>query len=219
MPREYGQHCGLAHALDLIGGRWALLIVRDLLTGPKRFKQLQEGLPGIPTNVLTDRLRELAEAGIVQRNVEAGPRGAVVYALTAYGLELEPTVLTLGRWGASSLGPAQEGEFIPVSSLVLALRAAFRPQHARGPKRLYELVIDGTSIRVGVKSGHATVPDASAAPADVVIEAEALDFSELLLGRLDVDTARRSKRVRIDGDVADVRRFFELFQLPAHATE
>jgi DNA-binding HxlR family transcriptional regulator len=219
MPRDYGQHCGLAHALDLIGGRWALLIVRELLTGPKRFKELQGGLPGIPTNILTGRLRELEDAGIVVRRVQAGPGGAVVYGLTDYGQELEQTVLTLGRWGGKSLAPPREGEFVPVSALALALRAAFRPPASREPKRRYELRIDGTSIRVGVNGAHATVPDTAPGPADVVIEAEALDISELLMGRLDIDTATSSGRVRIDGDAADARHFFELFQLAADAME
>jgi DNA-binding HxlR family transcriptional regulator len=213
MNRDYGQHCGLAHALDLIGGRWALLIVRDLLTGPKRFKELQGGLPGIPTNVLTDRLRELGDAGLVERRVESGPGGAVVYALTDYGLEIEGAVLALGSWGAKTLQPPQKGEFIPVSALALALRAAFVPPHGRGPKRVYELRIDGTPLRVGVQGRQAAVPDLSAEPADVVIDTDALDFSELLMGRMDIDTAVSSGRVQIHGDDADARRFFELFHL------
>src|SRR5262245_1241060 len=136
VTRGYGQYCGLARALDLVGGRWALLVVRDLLTGPKRFSELQEGLHGIPTNVLTSRLRELEEAGIVERRVQAHPGGGVAYALTDYGLELEKPVLGLGFWGAKSMGSPCEGEFISVDSLALALRGAFRPEQAHGPERL-----------------------------------------------------------------------------------
>ena len=148
VARGYGQFCGLARALDLVGGRWALLVVRDLLTGPKRFSELQEGLHGVPTNVLTSRLRELEEAGIVERRVQAHPGRGVAYALTEYGLELEEPVLRLGFWGAKTMGPPCEGDFISVDSLALALRGAFRPEKARGPKRLYEVRIDGRTVRL-----------------------------------------------------------------------
>jgi predicted lipid carrier protein YhbT len=124
----------------------------------------------------------------------------------------------LGRWGGKSLAPPQEGEFVPVNSLALALRAAFRAPARHERKRRYELRIDGTSIRVRVDGTHATVPDTLPGPADVVIEANALDVTELLMGRLDIDTAMSSARVRVDGDVADARHFFELFQLAEPAT-
>jgi len=112
VTRGYGQYCGLARALELVGGRWALLVVRDLLSGPKRFSELQDGLPGIPTNVLTSRLRELEEAGIVERRLLAHPGGGVAYALTNYGLELEEPILGLGFWGAKTMGSPCEGDFI-----------------------------------------------------------------------------------------------------------
>ena len=96
--RAYGQYCGFARALELVGERWALLIVRDLLVGPRRFTDLRHGLPRIPTNVLAERLKELEEAGIVQRRVLPRPQSAVVYELTPYGANLEESVMALGRW-------------------------------------------------------------------------------------------------------------------------
>src|SRR4030088_766323 len=102
--RPYGQYCGFARALEVVGERWALLIVRDLLIGPKRFTDLLRGLPGIPSNVLTARLKELEDAGVVRRRVLARPARAVVYELTEYGLELDAAVVELGRWGAKNLG-------------------------------------------------------------------------------------------------------------------
>src|SRR2546430_2297806 len=114
----------------------------------------QEGLHGVPSNVLPSRLRELEEAGIVERRVQAHPGGGVAYALTEYGLELEEPVLRLGFWGAQTMGPPCEGDFISVDSLALALRGAFRSDRARGPQRVYELRIDGKPLRVGVKSGR-----------------------------------------------------------------
>jgi DNA-binding HxlR family transcriptional regulator/putative sterol carrier protein len=215
VTRGYGQFCGLARALDLVGGRWALLVVRDLLTGPKRFSELQEGLRGIPTNVLTSRLRELEEAGIVERRVRAHPGGGVDYALTDYGLELEGPVLQLGFWGAKTMGGPCEGDFISVDSLALALRGAFRPEKARGPKRLYEVRIDGKPLRIAVKSGKVSAPAVSADEPDVVIDTEPEMMSQLLTGAMDVDTAIGSGRVQLDGDRAEARRLFEMFRFPS----
>lgn len=215
MSRSYRQFCGLARALELLGGRWALLVVRDLLTGPKRFTELQEGLPGIPTNVLTSRLRELEEADIVRRRVQARPGGAVVYELTDYGLELEEPVMRLGFWGAKAMGPPHKGDFVSVDALALVLRGAFRPHEARGPQRLYELRIDGKTLRIDVKNRRVTVPSSSPKAADVVIETAAGVFSDLLGGRLDVDAAETSGRLRLDGDPAEARHLFEIFRSPA----
>ena len=218
VTRGYGQFCGLARALDLVGGRWALLVVRDLLTGPKRFTELQEGLHGIPTNVLTSRLRELEEVGIVERRVRAHPGGGVDYALTEYGLELEQPVLQLGFWGAKALGPPENDDFISVDSLALALRGAFRPDKARGPKRLYEVRIDGKPLRIGVKGGKVSVPALSPeepVEPDVVVETAPGVMSQLLTGAMDVDDAIDSGRVQLDGDRAEARRLFEMFRFPS----
>jgi len=217
MSRCYGQFCGLSRALDLVGGRWALLVVRDLLTGPKRFTQLQEGLHGIPTNVLTARLRELEESGIVQRRLQAGPGGGVVYELTDYGQELEEPLLHLGFWGAKSLGEPEKDDFISTEALALALRGAFRPGKARGPQRLWELKVSGKSLRIAVKGGQATVPASSADDPDTVVEADAGVFAELFSGRTDVDAAMASGRLRVHGDPADARRLFEMFRFPSGA--
>lgn len=215
MTRGYGQYCGLARALDLVGGRWALLVVRDLLTGPKRFSELHEGLHGIPTNVLTSRLRELEEADIVERRVQAHPGGGVAYALTEYGLELEEAVLGLGFWGAKSMGSPCEGDFISVDSMALAFRGAFRPQQARGPQRLYEVRVDGKPLRILVKGGGVTVPASSTDEPDVVVDTEAGVMHDLLLGVVDLDERIEAGRVRLEGDRAEARRFVEMFHFPS----
>jgi DNA-binding HxlR family transcriptional regulator/putative sterol carrier protein len=214
MSRNYGQFCGLSRALDLLGGRWALLVVRDLLSGPKRFTELQEGLPGIPTNVLTTRLRELEEAGVAQRRAQAGPGGGVVYELTPYGLQLEEPLLRLGYWGARLMGEPAESDFISTDALALALRGAFRPAKARGPQRLYELKVSGKPLRIAVKGGHATVPATAPDDPDLVLEAPAGVFAELFSGRTDVDAAMSSHRLHVHGDRADARRLFEMFRFP-----
>jgi DNA-binding HxlR family transcriptional regulator len=126
--RAYGQFCGLVRALEIVGERWALLIVRDLLVAPKRFTDLRQGLPRIPTNILSLRLRELEAAGVVRRRVLPRPSGAVVYELTDHGNALEDVVLRLGRWGAKSLGEPGPEDIVTVDSLVMAMRSTFHPE-------------------------------------------------------------------------------------------
>src|SRR5437660_12010745 len=107
-PRSYDQYCAVARGLDVSGDRWTLLIVRDLLLGPKRYKDLLSGLPGIGTNLLADRLKELEGAGLIERAVLPPPAGSTVYQLTERGLALEPVMIALGRWGARCLGAPKQ---------------------------------------------------------------------------------------------------------------
>ncbi|MCX7523095.1 helix-turn-helix domain-containing protein [Microbacterium sp. STN6] len=127
--REYGQYCGVTRALELVGERWALLIVRDLLVGPRRYGELAAGLPRIPSNILAARLKELQAAGIIRRM----PRSRViVYELTPYGRELEPVVLALGAWGFKAMGEPRDEQIVTADSMTMALRTAFRPDVAAG---------------------------------------------------------------------------------------
>jgi DNA-binding HxlR family transcriptional regulator len=126
-PRDYGQWCGITRALELVGERWALLIIRDLLVGPRRYGELAGGLPRIPSNVLAARLKELQAAGILRRV----PRSrVVVYELTPFGRELEPVVLALGAWGFKALDEPREEQVVTPDALTMTLRTAFQPQVA-----------------------------------------------------------------------------------------
>lgn len=120
--RSYGQYCGLARVSEVVGERWGLLIVRDLLVRDQRFRDLKRGLPRIPTSVLTNRLKTLEEAGVVQRKLLSSPRNTIVYTLTEFGRDLEDIVLALGRWGAKFLDEAEPDEIVTAESLVMALR-------------------------------------------------------------------------------------------------
>jgi len=114
MGKHYDQYCPVAHALDVVGDRWALLIVRELMQGPKRYTDLAEGMPGIGTNILAARLRDLEAAGVVAKRTLPPPAASRVYELTAYGLELKPVMKELALWGARSLGPpTATDEFFP----------------------------------------------------------------------------------------------------------
>jgi DNA-binding HxlR family transcriptional regulator/putative sterol carrier protein len=215
MTRGYGQYCGLARALDLVGGRWSLLIVRELLTGPKRFGELEKRLPGVATNVLSSRLRELEEAGLVQRSLLAPASSSVVYGLTPYGLELEGPVVHLALWGSKSLGRPTEDDFFSLSALAIALRGAFRPEKARSDDIVVEIRFGEQPLYVDVRSGQVSFPSEPTSTSHLILECSPRVFAELLAGRLDIDSAVASDRVRIDGSKREARRFFETFRLPS----
>src|SRR5258708_32146517 len=160
--RDYGQYGGIPRARELGGERWALLIVRDLLVGPRRYGELAAGLPRIPSNILAARLKELQASGVIRR----APRSRViVYELTSYGRELEPVVLALGAWGFKAMGDPREEQIITPDSMTMDLRTAFRPDVAATlPATAYaarfgpaELLIRGDGSALAVTRGHGPV--------------------------------------------------------------
>jgi DNA-binding HxlR family transcriptional regulator len=213
--RGYGQYCGLARALELVGERWALLIVRDLLVGPRRFSDLRRGLPRIPTNVLSDRLKELESDGIVQRRVLPRPASATVYELTAYGSQIEDAVMRLGTWGAQSLGEPRPGEIMTPDSMTIALRSTFVPAAARNQHVTYELRLGPIVLTAGITDGKLQVAEGPAPRADLVIETQAA-LKQLFEGSLTPDKALQSGLVRIEGDPALLDTFVGLFHIPSH---
>ena len=214
--KTYGQYCGVARALELVGERWALLIIRDLLVGPKRYTDLRAGLPKIPTNVLATRLKELDEAGLVERHVQPRPSGAIVYQLTPYGADLDQVVLALGRWGARSLGDLRPGEIVTAEILVMALRSTFQPAAAkvgRGGERVgYELQFGELVVHAVVEGGSLEAAPGPLEGADLTIEALA-PLSPLLKGEIDAVEALRTGMVKIHGRPKDLARFAELFHI------
>src|ERR687886_344332 len=196
--RTYGQFCGLARALELVGERWALLIVRDLLVGPRRFPDLRQGLPRIPTNVLSDRLKELEQAGVVRRRVLPRPAASVVYELTDYGGQLDEVVMRLGLWGAQSLGEPRPDEIITADSMTMALRSTFRPEAARGLHVRYELRLGEIVLHARVADGRLSVGEGPLREADLVIEAGPA-IRAVLAGELSPSQAVDSGCVRLSG--------------------
>jgi DNA-binding HxlR family transcriptional regulator/putative sterol carrier protein len=211
--RSYGQYCGVAYALELVGERWALLVVRDLILGPKRFTDLRRGLPRIPSNVLSARLKELEEAGIIRRRLLPRPSTGIVYELTECGRELEDIVLRLGLWGASSLGDPRPGDTLNVDSLMLALRATFRAEEARDLKAGYELRLGEIVIHARVDRGTLEVAEAPLADSDLVIETD-LTLRALMSGELSPSEAVESGKVRLTGKPELLDRFVEVFHIP-----
>ncbi len=219
MARGYGQFCGLARALELIGGRWSLLIVRELLVGPKRFTELTHGLPGIPTNVLSSRLRELEEAGVLQRALQAGRSTSVVYELTPYGLALEGPMVQLGFWGAESLARPTNDASFSRSALAVALRGVFDPSKSKGRDLAVELRFDPEPLRIVVTGGQVTFPSEPLSGPHVVLEMAPYVLAEMLGGYVDLDAAFASGQLRVHGSKREARRFFEIFRLPLGAAQ
>jgi DNA-binding HxlR family transcriptional regulator len=152
--RSYGQYCGVTAAVELVTERWALLIIRDLLVGARRYTDLKQGLPKIPTNILAARLKELQEGGVIRRVPLA--RCGLVYELTDYGHQLEPILLALGRWGFQSMGDPKADDIITPDSLTIALRTAFRPALA-APELDFQMRVGDVELRAQVSNGELQV--------------------------------------------------------------
>ena len=211
--RTYGQYCGLAHAMELVGERWALLVIRDLLPGPKRFTDLRNGLPRIPTNILSARLKELEASGVVQRRLLPRPQGSVVYELTDYGRELDDVVLRLGLWGAKSLGQPRPDDIVTTDSLIMALRATFRRDAAAGLRLGYEVRVGDIIVHALVDDGEVEVEQGGLPRPDLVIDTGP-ELRALLAGELGLSEAVAGGAVRLTGDPALLDRFVQVFHIP-----
>src|SRR2546426_10534393 len=194
MHKKFDQYCPMAHALALVGERWSLLIVRELLHGPKRYTDLTHGLPGIGTNILAARLRDLEECGVIQKRKLPPPAPATVYELTEYGSGLNEALYALARWGARSLGPpTAEDELYPEWG-VNALPALFNAEAARGLTETYALVVDGDAFSARVVDGSLEAMMGAAKDADVVVEMNMETFFGLASGELAPRNAVKSGR-------------------------
>ena len=215
MSRSYGQYCGLARALEMVGERWGLLVVRDLVLGPKRFTDLRAGLPRIAPSILAARLNELEGAGVVRRRVLPQLDASVVYELTEYGSELESVVLQLGLWGARSLGDPDEGDVFTMDSAILSLYTTFRPEYALGLRAAYELHYGPEmTLHAVIDDGVLTVGEGPFAGADLVIDAYG-SVKPILIGELTPREALDKGLIEITGDEALLELFAQLFHIPA----
>jgi DNA-binding HxlR family transcriptional regulator/putative sterol carrier protein len=211
--RSYDQYCAVARALDVVGERWTLLVIRELLPGPKRYKDLLEGLPGIGTNLLAARLRDLEAAGAVQRRRLPAPAGAAVYELTDSGRELEPVVLDLARWGLKRMQQPRRRESFRPDWYGVAMRAAFRPHSAKGVSETYEFRIGADVFHLRVHDGSAEVGQGSAPSPDLTVKADFKNLDAVVTGQLSPVEAIETGRVEIQGDPAALQRCVEIFGL------
>ena len=211
--RKYGQYCGLARASEVVGERWGLLIVRDLLVRDQRFGDLKRGLPRIPTNVLTSRLKTLEEAGVVERKLLSSPRNMVVYSLTEFGRDLEDIVLALGRWGAKLLGEADPDEIVTPESLVMALRSTYRPEVVVGETSAsYELHVGDVVLHAIIDRGELSVQPGEFGDAALTITAGPA-IRAVMAGELTPADAVESGAVSLTGDAALFDRFAATFRI------
>ena len=205
--RTYGDPCGIARALDAVGERWALLIVRELLYGAKRFTDLHAGLAGASPNVVSQRLRDLEEAGVVRRLTDGGPK----YALTDWGRDLTPILVQLGRWGArSSHRPAGD---LSVDALMVALEATFTPDVTGDMDATVELRLGPATYEVTLVDGTMTIRREIARKPDAVITTDPKTLRAVVFG----DRKLAGAPVEIVGDKAMARKFLRLFRRPTVA--
>jgi DNA-binding HxlR family transcriptional regulator len=212
--RSYGEACRFAYALDLVGERWALLIVRELLLGPKRFTDLRAGLPHASTNILSDRLRELEQNGIVRHRKLPPPAASSIYELTEWGRELEPVVTQLGAWGARSPIPPDSRAIGP-DSIVLALSSLFDPGAAGEIDTAYDLRIGEESFHIEIAGGKLGLERGAAeGPAASLAFPDAPTMATVLTGEIDFEQALASGALRLEGSKQAAKRFLRLFPMP-----
>lgn len=211
--RTYDDGCAAAHALDLVGERWTLLVVRELLLGPKRFTDLRAGLPGASPNVLTGRLRELEEAGVVRRRKLPPPAASRVYELTEWGMDLEPVIIRLGRWGVRSPCRSRDGRdgALGVDSLILSFGTMFDARAAEGLVASYELGFGEERFRAEVADGRFEVERGSLDRPDVIVETDSGTLGGLVYAGRGLAEAPSCGDVRVEGDKTAVERFLGLF--------
>jgi DNA-binding HxlR family transcriptional regulator len=213
MAKRFDQYCPVAHGLSLVGERWALLVVRELLKGPRRYTDLAAGLPGIGTNVLATRLRELEEAGVVHRRKLPPPAASTVYELTEYGAGLEEVIHAIARWGARSLGLPRREDDLDHEWGLSAFRALLYPERARGLTEAYVMRVDDDVFTVWLVDGCLRT-ELGATTDDPALDA-AMDmatFFALASGDLAPSEALGEGRVRLDtGDPETLERFFQMF--------
>jgi DNA-binding HxlR family transcriptional regulator len=214
--RLYDDACGTAHALELVGDRWALLVIRELLLGPKRFSDLRAGLPGISANVLTQRLEELEANAVVLRRRLPPPASAWVYELTPWGLEAEEIVKVIGRWAARS--PSHDPSLpISVASTVMSMRTMFSADRA---KDLYGKI----GFRLGREEFIATLAKSklsigrgAADEGDVVVEGDQQALAGAIYGGVPLAQLEKAGALKISGNRTLFERYIRLFPLPAKA--
>lgn len=216
MDRTYNQFCATARTLDLVGERWTLLIVRDLLTGPKRFSDFQNSLRGLGTGLLAARLKHLEREGLVRKVTLPAPARTPAYTLTEAGAELAPAVLALARWGMKwAMGERREGEAFHGGWGVLGLRACFDAEAARGVRAMYEFRVGDEVFHALVQDGTIDTQHGPAQRPDAVIETDDEVLVDMAAGRTTFAEAVKERRAEASGDPAALGALYGIFRIPA----
>ncbi len=214
--RRYDDACGTAHGLELIGDRWALLVLRELLLGPKRFTDLRSDLPGISANVLTQRLEGLEAVGVLRRRKLPPPANAQVYELTPWGYEAEPIIQTLGRWAVRSPGHDPTMRISP-TSIMLSFKTWFDPVRTGDFRATigFRLGSEGFVARFG--DGTFVVDRAEPIAVDVLFEGDPSALGGAVYNKVPFEDLEKDGLLRVRGDLEVARRFTSLFDLPPKA--
>ncbi|HYJ82274.1 MAG TPA: winged helix-turn-helix transcriptional regulator [Allosphingosinicella sp.] len=213
VKRRYDDACGTAHALDLIGERWALLVMRELMLGPKRFSDLRSDLPGISANVLTQRLEGLEAAGLLVRRRLPPPASAQVYELTPWGYEAEPIVQSLGKWAARS--PAHDPTLpISATSIMLSFRTMFDPARAGDFRARIGFRLGAESFLAEVEDGRFESGRAEIEDADVVFTGTPTGLAAFVYGGQPIEALEAAGILSVEGKSETANRFTTLFPLP-----
>lgn len=205
MSRDYGQYCGLARALDVVGDRWNLLIVRQLLMAPARYRELRDGLPGIATNLLADRLRDLETAGVIERRLSADSN-VISYALTEWGTQLREPIYALVRWSTPLMIRGPQGDEFRPEWLLLALPALFAGRIPSGGSVAVGIAVDGGMVQLRADQSGIEVGTPDGRELDAVLKAEAPMVLGLAAGVLSLDDI--AALVDIEGDESALRTIF-----------
>jgi DNA-binding HxlR family transcriptional regulator len=205
--RSYEDACGTAHALELIGERWALLVLRELMFGPRRFSEMRSDLPGISANVLSQRLSELERRGLVHKTRLPPPASVQVYEASEWGLEAAPLIRALGRWAVRS--PAHDpGRFVSGVSVMMSMQTMFDPVRAGEFEARACILLGETPYVVEIRDGRIDVRRGSHQGCDFTVTATPEEVAAVLYGGVPVDA------IRVEGDLALAKRFVTLFPLP-----
>jgi DNA-binding HxlR family transcriptional regulator len=210
--RSYGQFCPAAKALDLVGERWTLLVVRELLLGPRRFTDLLSALPGLGTSLLAARLKQLEAAGVIRHEQLPPPAGSWVYQITDAGLGVALVVKALADWGTQLLDTPAPGETVRADWLALHLAVSTPPEAVAGPRQTYQIHVDGEVLHIVVSgAGAQAVSGPAPGPPDLILRTNQAEFIELCLGRTDLATLVTARRVQASGDNNTLARAARLF--------
>ena len=201
--RTYTDACAIARALDVVGERWALLVVRELLLGPQRFSDLRRALPGASSNLVADRVRELEGRGVLCRRTLPPPAGSTVYDLTPWGRELEPIVLALGAWGLQV--PLPDAPTLSATSVLLFLRGCVRPDPAAAPT-VCRVELDDRHWTVRTEHGQVYVHAGEPGDPDATLRSDPQTLNQLLLRSAQLDDVIADGRAAVDGDVSVLHR-------------
>lgn len=213
--RTYGQFEGLANALDAVGERWTLLLVRELLLGPRRYTDLLDGLAGIGTNLLARRLKELQDAKLIERRALPAPAGSVVYDLTERGRALEPALIALARWGMAAMAEPKPNDLLRPGWGILAFKAVFDPEAAAGIHETYEFHVEGDVFHIRVDDANLSAAQGPAEAPDLVYSCDVETLLAVGARQVNPADAVAQGRARMSGDPAAAQRVVQIFGFPA----